>query len=272
MRLLREIRNIETENGPLKLVVIRPKEPGGNVPGILWMHGGGYYEGSADMVLLSRARDAAREFGAVVVSPEYRLAPADPYPAALDDCYAALEWLDANREALGVSRIIVGGESAGGGLAAALAMLARDRGRIKIDYQLPIYPMLDCFDTDSSRDNRSIFWNTKKNHEAWRMYLGELYGREDVPPYASPSRQKDYSHLPPCYTFVCDGEPFYRETLDYVEALKKAGVPARADVYHADVHAFDMVFPWTHISRDAKAGFIENIGRMIKDEFGTEDV
>lgn len=272
MRLIRETRNINTGNGSLRLVVIRPKEAEGNLPGILWMHGGGYYEGSADMALLSRARDAAKEFGAVVVSPEYRLSGEAPYPAALEDCYAALEWMDENRAQLGISRLIVGGESAGGGLTAAVSMLARDRGKIRIDYQLPLYPMLDCFDTDSSRDNRSLFWNTKKNHEAWKLYLGDLYGSEEIPPYASPSRQKDYSGLPPCYTFVCDGEPFYRETLAYVEALKKAGIAAKADVYHADEHAFDMVFPWRRASKDAKARFLENFEKMIKDEFKTEDV
>ena len=267
MRLIRETRQINTENGELRLVMLRPKDAGGNTPGLLWLHGGGYYEGSADMVLLSRARDAAREFGAVVVSPEYRLSAEAPYPAALEDCRAALEWMNENRDELGISRIIVGGESAGGGLAAALCMLERDSGDIKIDYQLPIYPMLDCFDTDSSRDNKSLFWNTKKNHEAWKLYLGDLWGREDVPPYASPSRQTDYSGLPPCYTFVCDGEPFYRETLDYAERLNAAGVKAKVDVYHADAHAFDMVFPFRQISKDAKAKFLENFGCMINDEF-----
>ena len=267
MRLTREIRQVNTDYGELRLVVLRPKDAGGKVPGILWLHGGGFFEGSADMVLLSRARDAAREFGAVVVSPDYRLSTEAPYPAALEDCYAALEWLNENRDELGVSRIIVGGESAGGGLTAALSMLARDRGEIAIDYQLPLYPMLDCFDTDSSRDNKSIFWNTKKNHEAWKLYLGSLWGSEDIPAYASPARRADLSGLPPCYTFVCDGEPFYRETLDYVERLNAAGVTAKADVYHADAHAFDMVFPWRQISKDAKARFLENFGKMINDEF-----
>lgn len=249
----------------MKLILLRPQEQNGKLPGLLWLHGGGYYEGMAEMVFFSRGRDAAQRFGAVVVSPEYRLSGTAPYPAAIDDCYLALLWLKENAEELGVdeNRIMVGGESAGGGLCAALCMMARDRGEVKISFQMPLYPMLDCEDTESSRDNHSMFWNTKKNHEAWKLYLGPLWGQKDVPPYASPSRQTDYSGLPPCYTFVADGEPFYCETVKFVEDLNKAGVPAKVDVYSADQHAFDAFFPWKKASKDARAAFLRHFGEAI---------
>ena len=265
MRLDSETRYIDSPAGQMKLILLRPRERGGPAPGVLWIHGGGYFEGMAEMVHYSRGKDAARAFGAVVVSPEYRLSTEAPYPAALEDCYAALLWLRDNAEALGADekRLIVGGESAGGGLAAAVCMLAHDRGGPEISYQFPLYPMLDCFDTDSSRDNHSLGWNTRRNHEGWKRYLGPLWGSDDIPAYASPSRREDYGCLPPCYTFVADGEPFYRETLDYVEALQKAGVPAKADVFHADIHAFDLLLPMTRTAREARAAFIRNFGAAI---------
>lgn len=243
----------------MKLIVLSPVGVTEKVPGILWLHGGGYYEGSAEMVLISRGKDAAQHFGAVVVSPEYRLSGEAPYPAALEDCYAALLWMRDNAEALGVSALFVGGESAGGGLCAALCMLAKDRGDVDIAFQMPLYPMLDCDDTDSSRGKTDpIFWDTRRNHAAWKQYLGGLWGRGDIPEYASPAKRKDFSGLPPCYTFVADGEPFYSETLAFVNALNEAGVHAKADVYHTDVHAFDQLFPLRRISREAKAAFLEN--------------
>ena len=160
--------------------------------------------------------------------------------------------MDANKDSLGIDGIVVGGESAGGGLAAAVCMLARDKGEIKVDMQLPLYPMLDCDDTPSSSNNRGLFWNTRKNRKAWKKYLGELYQSENVPAYASPSKAKDYSNLPKCYTFVCEGEPFYCETLEYVKNLKNVGVKADVDVYPGRIHAFDMLFPYFKRSREAR--------------------
>ena len=128
-------------------------------------------------------------------------------------------------------------------------MMARDRG-IKVDFQMPLYPMLSNIDTDSSRDNHGKVWNTRRNHLGWRLYL-RTDAKKPVSPYASPAQQTDYSGLPPCYTFVSDGEPFYQETLDYVSALKAAGVDAEADVYPSNVHAFDMLRPDEEVSKEA---------------------
>ena len=254
----RGIRKVKTvidgPGGKLKLIVLRY----GRGPGILWIHGGGYALGTAGMVYASMGRMLARRFCGTVVSPEYRLAGQAPYPAALEDCWAGLKYMYESAAELGIDRkrIVVGGESAGGGLAAALCLYARDRGEIPIAFQIPLYPMLDCEDTDSSRDNHGHVWNTKRNHWGWSKYLGGLYGTAGVPPYASPARAEDLSRLPPCYTYVEDGEPFYDETLAYVRKLNEAGVEAHADVFHGKTHAFDALF-WTRNAREAKKKLIE---------------
>lgn len=253
-----ETHHVDTPHGPLRLLAFRPAKPrpAAQTPGILWIHGGGYMLGMPEMVYMSRALPLVKKYGAVVVSPAYRLAPRHPYPAALEDCYAALRYLQAQSAALGVSpsQLMVGGESAGGGLAAALCMLARDRGEVAVACQMPLYPMLDDRDTPSSRDNHAPVWNTRRNHRGWRSYLGTLSG-QDVPPYAAPARQTDYRGLPPAYTFVGDIEPFYDETLTYMENLKAAGVEASVDVYPGCFHAFDMLTPWRRVSRRAAAAF-----------------
>ncbi len=252
MRLRSETRRIPTPAGRMKLILLRPAQKKTPLSGILWIHGGGYMMGMAEMVHLSGGKLLAKTFGAVVASPAYRLAGRAPYPAALEDCYAALRYLSDNRQTLGIDRIIVGGESAGGGLAAAVCLYARDRGEVRIDLQLPLYPMLDCEDTESSRDNHGRVWNTRRNHWGWSHYLGELRTAGEVPAYASPARAKDYRGLPPCYTYVCDGEPFYTETLTYVRRLREAGVDAAVDVYRGNVHAFDWLRFWTAQARQAK--------------------
>jgi acetyl esterase/lipase len=217
------------------------------------------------MVLVSCGKMLAERYGAVVVCPDYRLAGQAPYPAALEDCYEALVWMYENADGLGIdkTRIVVGGESAGGGLTAAVCLYARDKGEIPIALQLPLYPMLDCEDTESSADNHGRVWNTKRNHWGWKHYLGALYGTDDVPAYASPARETDYSNLPPCYTFVSEGEPFYVETLAYVKNLQDAGVEAKVDIYPGKTHAFDMLLPWQERSKQAKRRLCEEYERII---------
>ena len=260
----RSIR-IETAAGKMKARILQPKKSGSPVPGILWIHGGGYMLGGDYMVNISCGKMLAERYGAVVVCPDYRLAGKAPYPAALEDCYEALAWMYENADGLGIdkTRIVVGGESAGGGLTAAVCLYARDKGEIPVALQLPLYPMLDCEDTESSADNHGRVWNTKRNHWGWKHYLGELYGTDDVPAYASPARETDYSNLPPCYTFVSEGEPFYVETLAYVKNLQDAGVEAKVDIYPGKTHAFDMLLPWQERSKQAKRRLCEEYERII---------
>lgn len=240
------------------MLILRPitnARPKAKTPGILWIHGGGYVTGMAGMIYMSRAIHLVKKYGAVVVTPEYRLSKEAPYPAALEDCYAALTYLKEHADELGVndSQLMVGGESAGGGLTAALCMYARDKGEINIAYQMLLYPMIDNEDTDSSRDNHAPIWNTKRNRKAWKAYLRDVHS--EIPPYAAPARQTDYTSLPPAYTFVGDIEPFYCETLTFVEKLQKAGVEAKVDVYPGCFHAFDMLLPFLKVSKQAAKVF-----------------
>ena len=248
----------------LELLILQPDYPVAvQLPGVLWLHGGGFRRGSASMVHNSQATRVAREGLGVVIAPEYRLTDEAPYPAALEDCYAALAFMQEYATELGIrsDQLFVGGESAGGGLAVSLCMLARDCGDIAIAYQMPNYPMIDCFDTESSRDNHGRVHNTEENHECWQGYLGELNAlaaQGFAPIYASPARATDYSNLPPAYTFVLDGEPFYTETLTYVANLQEAGIEASCDVFHGDMHAFDLIQPWKKDSRMASRKFMEH--------------
>lgn len=212
---VRKIR-IPTPHGSIPALILSPRTAPADATGVLWIHGGGYIAGMKEMVHMSRAVDLVKKFGAVVLSPGYRLAPLSPYPAALDDCCAALIYLKENAAALGVrsDQLMVGGESAGGGLCAAVCIRARDSGEVSVAFQMPLYPMLDDRDTESSRDNHGRVWNTRRNHLAWRFYLRGT-DRAQLTPYAAPARLEDFSGLPPAYSFVGDGEPFYAETVSY---------------------------------------------------------
>ena len=252
------VRKICIHAGKRKIpaLVLSPKDTPEQATGVLWLHGGGYIAGMKEMVHMSRAVDLLKRFGAVVVSPGYRLALFAPYPAALDDCYAALLYMKANAPALGIrdDQLMVGGESAGGGLRAAVCIKARDTGAVRVAFQMPLYPMLDDRNTESSRNNHGRVWNTRKNHFAWACYLlGQ--NRKNLPPYAVPARLTDFTGLPPAYTFVGDGEPFYAETVRYIEQLKAAGVPASMGVYHSNMHAFDMMQPDDSLSQEAAGRF-----------------
>ncbi|MBO4228849.1 MAG: alpha/beta hydrolase [Clostridia bacterium] len=256
-----ERRVIPVDRHRIRLLILRPAEKAeAKVPGVLWIHGGGYQSGSAKDVFITRALSLVVKFGAVLVAPDYRLSKKHPYPAGLRDCYAALLYLKEHAEELGVrpDQIMVGGESAGGGLTAALCMLARDRGEVNIAFQMPLYPMLDDRDTPSSADNHAPNWNTKRNRRAWKRYLRDAYGTELVSCYAAPARREDLSGLPPCYTYVGEEEPFFCETVDYVRRLREAGIEAECDVYPNWFHAYDLFFPAKKTVREAVSRFEEH--------------
>jgi len=253
-----ERRYVSIGGRRLRLLLLRPLDAAAErVPGVLWIHGGGYQSGSAKDVFATRALSLVVKFGAVLLAPDYRLSRKHPYPAALRDCYAALLYLRDHAEELGVrsDQLMVGGESAGGGLAAALCMLAHDRGEVRVAFQMPLYPMLDDRDTPSSRDNHAPNWNTKRNRRAWRRYLRSAFGTDAVSCYAAPARRTDFHGLPPCYTFVGEIEPFYCETVDYVRRLQEAGVPAEVDVYPDWFHAYDLFFPAKKAVKEAVQRF-----------------
>ena len=261
----------KVRTGRISSLIISRKDKQGKGPGVLWIHGGGYITGMKEMAFIGRAVDLVKKFDITVVSPGYRLAWIAPYPAALDDCYQALLYMKEHCEQLGVrsDQIMVGGESAGGGLAAALCLLARDRKEVRIAYQMPLYPMLDNFDTETSAANHGRVWNTFRNHIGWKMYLRKDAG-QPVSPYASVARAKDYSDLPPAYTFVGDQEPFYSETRTYIENLKKAGIWARMDIYHTNMHAFDILRPKDGISEKAVQKFEEEFAYAMNHYFSAQ--
>ncbi len=176
--------------------VYTPSDVDGPVPGLYWIHGGGMVLGNVSMDDLN-CKGVAAEAGCVVASVEYRLAPEHPHPAPIEDCYAGLRWFAQNSDGLGVdrSRIAIGGASAGGGLAAALALLARDRGEVEICFQQLIYPMLDDRNVTPSSHyvQHPKAWNREANIAGWTALLGKPAGSDDVSPYASPARAEDLS-------------------------------------------------------------------------------
>ena len=264
--------------GQISALVLSPRQKPQNAPGVLWIHGGGYFLGMKEMVWMSRAVDLVKKFGAVVVAPGYRLAFRAPYPAALIDCYGAMRYMKIRADALGINehQLMVGGESAGGGLTAAVCLYARDRGDIHVAYQMPLYPMLDCCDTETSRDNHQPVWNTRKNHHAWNLYLRGFGWKSGVteenmpmqiPYYASPAREKDLAGMPPAYTFVGEDDPFLQETRDYVKRLNDAGIEAAVDVYPGCHHAFDLFHPMAETSRNAFEKFHQHFEYALEHYF-----
>lgn len=228
--------------GAATVRVHRPRsEPVTPQPAILWIHGGGYVMGSA-AAEDAFARQWVRRLGVTVVLPDYRLAPEHPFPAALEDCHAALEWL-ADRDEVDASRIGIGGASAGGGLAAALALLARERGVVSPAFQSLVFPMLD--DRTAARadvDQTGVrVWDDGANRLGWRAYLGAEPGGDGVDPLAAPGRHPDLSGLPPAWLGVGTCDLFHDEDLAYVDRLRSAGVPVERVVVPGAFHGFNVV-------------------------------
>jgi acetyl esterase/lipase len=222
----------------------RPSTAAGPGPGLLWIHGGGYvigHPGQDDQL----CRRYAERLGATVASVDYRLAPEHAYPAPLEDCYAALKWLAA-LPSVDADRVAVGGASAGGGLAAALTLLARDRGEVTPAAQLLVYPMLDDRTVDrEGLDNPGLrLWNQTSNKFGWSAYLGDA-----DPEVAVPARQPDLHGLPPTWMGVGTLDLFHDEDLTYAERLKAAGVPCDVEVVKGAFHGFDGIAPKAEVSQ-----------------------
>lgn len=233
-------------------------------PAFLWIHGGGYVMGHPDYDD-NLCQTFAEEAGCVVFSPDYRLAPEHPFPAGLEDCYSALVWLheSAGRYGIDAARVAIGGASAGGGLTAALALLARDRGGPSICFQMPLYPMID--DRNVSPSSHEIHhpavWDREKNIAAWAMYLGDT---EDVSPYAAPIRAENLAGLPPTYTCVGQLDPFRDETIEYVARLAQAGVDVEFHLYPGAYHGFEHVVPGAEISVRAKNEYVQALVKALR--------
>jgi acetyl esterase len=224
------------------------------VPGVVMIHGGGFVIGSVE-VEHAGAAAIAISTGAVVVSVEYRLAPEHPYPAALHDCYAALRHLHDEADALGVDpdRVALAGTSAGGGLAAATALFARDLGGPAVCFQLLHIPELDDrLQTGSMQAFvDSPMWNRPLAEQSWRAYLGPLYGAADVPAYAAPARAADLSGLPPAYISTAENDPLRDEGITYAQRLLQAGVSVELHQFPGTFHG-SMVVTTAAVSKRAQ--------------------
>lgn len=247
----------------------RPSES--RLPGVLFLHGGGYALGSPEMSTdVYKPLIETRE--CIVVAPDYRKSLAVPYPAAVNDCYATLLWMKENAAELGIrdDQLIVMGQSAGGGLTAAVSLMARDRGDVRIAFQLPLYPMIDDrMTTPSVRDNNAPVWSAKHNRVGWDLYLNGL-DRDAVPTYAAPAREIDLSNLPPTATFVGDLDPFRDETQQYVEGLRAAGVPVAFRLFERCYHAFDVIGANSKVGREAAAFLQEQFAHAVDDCFAKQ--
>jgi acetyl esterase/lipase len=244
----------------------RPKKRSGMLPALLWIHGGGYILGSIEQEDLT-GKELALAGECVTVAVEYRLAPENHFPAPLEDCYAALKWLAANASETGVdrSRIAIGGASAGGGLAAGLALLARDRTEVDVSFQLLIYPMIDDRNIIPASDvlPDSIFWTRESNKIGWRSYLGCEPGVEDISCYAAAARAANLAGLPPAYIAVGEIDLFAQEDIEYARRLIEAGVPTELHVYPGGCHAFDAMAPDAAISRQFTEDFYRALRRAL---------
>jgi acetyl esterase/lipase len=233
-------------------------------PGVVYIHGGGFCFGSVEFEHAG-AMAAADAADAVVVSVEYRLAPEHPFPAGLEDCYAALVWLAAEAPALGVDaqRIGVMGQSAGGGLAAGLALLARDRGGPRLCLQLLGIPELDHrLETVSMREFVDTpLWNRPSAIQSWRCYLGGSPG--EVSPYASPAVAKDLRGLPPAYVSTMEFDPLRDEGIEYALRLLQAGVAVELHHYPGTFHGSGLVTA-AAVSRRAQAEWLEALARGLR--------
>ena len=239
--------------GAADIRVYKPKS-GGTGAGLLWIHGGGMIMGDASMNDADCLRYAA-ELGLTVVSANYRLAPEHTYPAAIDDCFGAWEWFLESADRLGVdpARIAIAGQSAGGGLAAALCQRIADTGGHQPAAQLLIYPMLD--DRTATREDLTaiehILWNNSNNRYGWSAYLGREAGLEDLAPdWAVPGRRESLAGLPPAWVGVGDKDLFLDEDRVYTQRLREAGVPCEFLVAPLAPHGFDGVAPTAAVSRD----------------------
>ena len=191
----------------------------------------------------------------VIIAPDYRKAATKPFPAGFDDCYDTLLWAKANAEDLGIhqGRFMIAGHSAGGGLTAAVTLKVRDTQDVDVAFQMPIYPMIDDQQPhDANRYMETPVWDTELNTIGWNAYLADLHrDGAEIPAYAAPARNTDYQGFPPTITFVGDLDPFYQETLDYVQALRDAGVEVTFREYKGCYHVFDMF--GQGIAEDARA-------------------
>ncbi|MFC4013534.1 alpha/beta hydrolase [Nonomuraea purpurea] len=251
----------------VRVRIYRPAGDDEGRPALYWIHGGGMIVGSPEMDD-QMVIGYVEELGVVVVSVDYRLAPDHPHPAPVEDCYAGLVWTAKSADELGIdpARLVVGGASAGGGLAAATVLLARDRGGPDIAFQLLVCPMLDDRNiTPSSHEfAEAVVWDRAANLFGWTALLGDRVGADDVPPYAAPARASDLAGLPPAFIDVGELEVFRDEDVDYALRLSQAGVSTELHLYPGAFHGFDGMVPGAELSKRARTARLAALRRAYR--------
>jgi len=250
----------------ISLLICRPTTATEPTAALYHTHGGGMVLGNNRFGVLELL-EWAEEFELAVISVEYRLAPETPHPGPIEDVYAGLAWTAAHAVDLGIDpdRIVIVGASAGGGLTAALALLARDRGGPAVFGQMPLCPMLD--DRNDSVSGRQMaglgVWDRTANDTGWTALLGADRGTPDVSPYAAPARADDLSGLPPAFIDVGSAETFRDEAVAYAGRIWAAGGVAELHVWPGGFHGFDVLAPHAQLSQDAKAARVSWLRRLL---------
>jgi len=269
--LTTQVRSIEVERpnerSTIRVVSYRPQESTGALPAILHMHGGGFVVGVPELND-TQHRQIATELGCAIFSVDYRLAPETIFPGQVEDAYAVLQWLTRNADSLGIDphRIGVKGESAGGGLAAALTLLARDRGEISLAFQHLTFPALD--DRNGGRADPHPFtgeflWTPSHNVFGWTSLLGWAPGGPDVSSYAAPMRAESLAGLPPAFIAVGALDLYLDEDIAYAQRLTRAGVSVELHVYPGAIHGFGIV-PGSHIATVSERDLRASIKRAFQ--------
>jgi enterochelin esterase family protein len=258
----------------VRVLVYQPRAATAPRPGLLWIHGGGYVAGvpEGDDWEVKKIVDAV---GCVVVSVDYRLAPETPHPGPVEDCYAALMWLHGRADELGVDRERIGiaGISAGGGLCAALALLARDRGEVAPCFQAPLQPMLDDRTAGEGYSHPvagQFIWTSEYNRFGWSALLGREPGGSDVPSHAAAARAGDLGRLPPTYIAIGAIDLFIEEDVEFARRLVHAGVPTELHVYPGACHAFNLLAPGSRVAQAYQRDFLAALRRGLGVEAGAD--
>jgi acetyl esterase/lipase len=248
------------------VMIYLPKNATQPLPALLWIHGGGYVIGSAEQDDV-QVKSIVQQVGCAAISVDYRLAPETTAPGSVEDCYAALTWLHAHANELGVdvNRIAIGGASAGGGMAAALGLLTRDRGEVPLAFQLLIYPMLDDRTVTTKTPNPytgEFIWTRESNHFGWAALLGQEPGGEGISPYAAPARAERLAGLPPTFISVGALDLFLEEDIEYARRLIHEGVPTELHIYPGAFHGFDLM-PTARVAQAFTRDFTDALRRAF---------